>query len=55
MRLIQRLNQRAFIDKNRKRSYNHDDTMKRWVGSSFDPKDPQVDKIDVKQSKKLHR
>lgn len=29
--------------------------MKRWVGSSIDFNEPQVNKIAVKPSKKLHR
>jgi len=54
-KLLKRLNERSFISKNKKRTYNKDDQMARWVGSSFDLNEPMLDKINVKNSKKIMR
>jgi len=46
---------RSFIQRNRRRGYSNIEEMKRWVGSSIDFNECQVEKVAVKPSRKLSK
>ena len=54
-KLMQRLNEQSFVQRNKRRTFNKNELMKRWVGTSINFEEPQVEKISVKPNKKIVR
>ena len=52
---MQRLNEQSFVQRNKRRTFNKNELMKRWVGTSINFEEPQVEKISVKPNKKIVR
>ena len=48
-----KVHESQLLVRNKKRSFLDDPNMKRWVGTSINFEQPQIDKVAVKMSKKL--
>ena len=55
MKIMQRIRDKSFVGKNKKRFYGKDEGMSRWVGSSINFEAPITENVGVKISKKLRK